>query len=314
MQKLGELLKSTREEKKISLRDAANATKIRQSLLEALENNDYGVFTSDTHLKSFLRSYANFLNINEDKALALYRRERQLPEENVEYIETRSNANPLVTNITHQLLSIRTLIFLAIILFIGVVIAFFYSQWVVFTRPPTLLITSPSENSVITDENFVIEGVTDNTFVKVVVDGNEASFTDANGRFKVDAKFTQEGSKRFTIIAKNEFQRETQVNLDLTYDAPALEVQKQKVKIANTSAVSYTLTYSKDNRSNTENAIIPAGGSTEIEYDSRIDVKNFDNTKLDVYISNDTIPTESIDSKEFSIIIENSRLIIKTKG
>ena len=44
--------------------------------LKALEESNYDSFPSEVYLKGFLKNYAKFLGINTERALAMYRRER----------------------------------------------------------------------------------------------------------------------------------------------------------------------------------------------------------------------------------------------
>ena len=111
MQKLSDNLREAREAKGVSVKQASNETKIRSVLIEALENGEYETFANDTHLKSFLRSYAKFLGINEDKALAMYRREKNIEYQEENETPNRSESNSAVNNIAQKIFTIRTLIF-----------------------------------------------------------------------------------------------------------------------------------------------------------------------------------------------------------
>lgn len=61
----GQLLKSRREEKGISLDQAVQETRIRLSYLKALEEDDLDSFPGSTYRKGFLHNYAQFLGIEE---------------------------------------------------------------------------------------------------------------------------------------------------------------------------------------------------------------------------------------------------------
>ena len=61
----GQLLKNRREEKGISLDQAARETRIRLSYLKALEEDDLDSFPGSTYRKGFLHNYAQFLGIEE---------------------------------------------------------------------------------------------------------------------------------------------------------------------------------------------------------------------------------------------------------
>ncbi|MEW5933591.1 MAG: helix-turn-helix domain-containing protein, partial [Bacillota bacterium] len=60
MREIGELLRRTREEKGLTLKEAQVETKIRTRYLEALERGDDSVVPGEVYFRGFLRSYANF--------------------------------------------------------------------------------------------------------------------------------------------------------------------------------------------------------------------------------------------------------------
>lgn len=71
---VGELLRSTRESKKLSVTDVQRDTRMSLQVLRALEQDDFAAFESDTYLKGFLKSYAKYLGLDaEDVARRLDR-------------------------------------------------------------------------------------------------------------------------------------------------------------------------------------------------------------------------------------------------
>ena len=77
MERIGEQLKRVREQKGISLQEAADQTKIRRRYLWALEEEDYGAFPAEIYLMGFMRRYAEFLNIDADVILGQYKHEKE---------------------------------------------------------------------------------------------------------------------------------------------------------------------------------------------------------------------------------------------
>jgi cytoskeleton protein RodZ len=72
MQNIGERLEEARKKRGISLREAAEATKIRADFLQNFENNQYDIGVPDLYVRGFLRSYANFLKLSPDKIVSDY--------------------------------------------------------------------------------------------------------------------------------------------------------------------------------------------------------------------------------------------------
>jgi cytoskeletal protein RodZ len=314
MRSVGQLLKETREAKDLSIRQISQVIKIRESLIESLELGDYDSFTSDMHLKSFLRSYASYLGINEEKIMALYRRERQIQIEN-EAATKGSKYKSRFSLVLSKFINLKGVVSLFALSGVVIAILFFYSQWKAFNQPPRLEIISPKQGDVLTSENFVIEGFTGDPGVKVLLDGNEATYVDAElGKFKINGKFNEPGLKRFQVIAENQFQKKTIQSLDLKYDKPAdasptptpTPVKApNKVRFFNKSTKEYKVSVVRDKKNPTapEQITVPSRKNAEVEFTQSLDIKNLDKTILDIYINNATTPETNIEGKEYSILI-----------
>jgi len=72
---LGDVLRTAREEKGVSLAQAEAATMIRRAYLQALEDDDYGVLPGAVYVKGFVRNYAIYLGLDPSHVLSIYHRE-----------------------------------------------------------------------------------------------------------------------------------------------------------------------------------------------------------------------------------------------
>jgi cytoskeleton protein RodZ len=70
---IGETLREARRRRGYSLADAAASTRVRESHLAALEEDEFGALGSDVYVRGFLRSYAKFLGLDADALLEQYR-------------------------------------------------------------------------------------------------------------------------------------------------------------------------------------------------------------------------------------------------
>lgn len=70
MSSVAEQLRQAREAQGLSLRDMAEATKIRTDHLEALENADYDPFPAPVYIRGSVRTYAGFLKMDVPALLA----------------------------------------------------------------------------------------------------------------------------------------------------------------------------------------------------------------------------------------------------
>lgn len=61
---VGELFKAKRQELSLSLKEAENATSIRSSYLEAIENGEIDQYISGVYALGFMKQYAQFLGMD----------------------------------------------------------------------------------------------------------------------------------------------------------------------------------------------------------------------------------------------------------
>ena len=69
---LGKYLRRKREEKKISLREVANHTRVREHLLQALEEDQLHLLPSATYVKGFLLTYAHYIGLDPNEVIRRY--------------------------------------------------------------------------------------------------------------------------------------------------------------------------------------------------------------------------------------------------
>jgi hypothetical protein len=73
MPSIGETLREARMRQRHDITDVEAATKIRAKYLRALENEDFGMLPGPTFVKSFLRTYAEFLGLDPHLLVEEYR-------------------------------------------------------------------------------------------------------------------------------------------------------------------------------------------------------------------------------------------------
>jgi len=78
---VGEILKTARDKKGLSLQDIEKKIRVRSKFLAAVERNDWSQFTSNVYISGIIKNYATFLEIDSNRALAFFRREYEKREE-----------------------------------------------------------------------------------------------------------------------------------------------------------------------------------------------------------------------------------------
>jgi len=75
---LGDQLRAERERRGAVLEQVSEATKIRTTYLEALEAHDWKALPADVFTRGYVRTYAQYLGLDEEHLLKLYARERRI--------------------------------------------------------------------------------------------------------------------------------------------------------------------------------------------------------------------------------------------
>src|SRR5215210_1395768 len=81
MADIGSTLRETRIRKKIDITTVETATKIRAKYLRAIENEEWGVLPGPTYVKTFLRTYAQYLGLDAHLLVDEYATRFEEPEE-----------------------------------------------------------------------------------------------------------------------------------------------------------------------------------------------------------------------------------------
>src|SRR5665648_271152 len=79
MADIGTTLREARMRAKIDITEVESATKIRAKYLRALENEEWDLLPGPTYVKSFLRTYAEYLGLDVTLLLEEYKRQHERP-------------------------------------------------------------------------------------------------------------------------------------------------------------------------------------------------------------------------------------------
>ncbi|MBN2016397.1 helix-turn-helix domain-containing protein [Candidatus Dojkabacteria bacterium] len=202
MLKLGDLFKSERKQKGLSLSQVSESTKIPQRLIKALENGDYDQFSSEVYLQGFLKNYAKFLGVSINKALAIYRRERKtLNEESLDDAQKPIQEQKPIITPGRLVLTLTVLIIVSVISFIVI-------QINKIAQPPNLELrepisgTAPSElYAEVTKNSITLSGKVE-VGSKLLINGSEVN-TNNLQEFRVDNFKLNPGSNEIYIVAES---------------------------------------------------------------------------------------------------------------
>lgn len=202
---VGEMLRDERESRRYRLDELAKRTRIRLEYLEALETNEFAKLPSATFVKGYIKIYAQLFGFDHKPLLALLRRD---------YKESaRGTLVPreFITPVLKRKFSLNSVTFLVVFL-IGIFISllgYVGVQWYTLTRPPSLVVTTPSQQDQVASR-IIVSGETVPDAVVTVNDQPVALQRD--GSFSTEIFISVEGISTITVKATDRRGKSSQVD------------------------------------------------------------------------------------------------------
>ena len=204
MKSIGQILLAARKKKKYTIDDIHKFVKIHPRYIKAMEADDPSVFDGKVHSKGFLKVYAEFLDLDLDEVMALWRREYDSSFDNNDNrgFQKLKTVEPQKFVLTPTILLVSTVTVLLLSFFI-----YLFFQYKQFTDAPTLDIYHPQDNLVMQQSVLDITG-------KVELDSevfinNQKIIANPDGSFLTSVKL-REGINTISIKAINQLNKETE--------------------------------------------------------------------------------------------------------
>lgn len=209
---LGSILKAARTKANITLEDAEMQTRIRLKHLAALESGDYQNLPADAYNIGFVRCYAEFLKLNPEKILRLYREERSqqrlMPAREV-------NLAPVRTSDWKFLITPKVIGIVSAVLLFGGVVAYIAAQLNQFTQPPTVTLAGVADEFTSDADTVNLKGSA--TEGAIVFMNNEPILVTPNGEFTQDVQLSP-GVNEIVISAKSRAGKESQKSVKVLFN------------------------------------------------------------------------------------------------
>ncbi|OGK35311.1 hypothetical protein A3F58_03405 [Candidatus Roizmanbacteria bacterium RIFCSPHIGHO2_12_FULL_37_9b] len=152
MLSVGEILKKQREKLGINLNEVEKQIKVRQKFLSAIEENNWGIFTSKVYIGGIIKNYSKILGLDPRRTLAFFRRDY----ERLETVKFKSRvASRYLTPETKKIV-MALLIFIFLIFF-----GYFGYQLKLYFSPPKINIVSPKSDVFKKEDRIKILGQTE---------------------------------------------------------------------------------------------------------------------------------------------------------
>ncbi len=144
MKKAGEILKSARVERKLSIKDVIKGTKIPEEYIRAIEADNFENLPNGIYAQLYVKKYAEFLNLSSQKVAAIFRRDYLKKEDTSRF--SFQNFNFFSRWQGYILAGLLVLLFLGYLIY----------QYLNFVRPPKIKINDVR----ITSQGKLISGRT----------------------------------------------------------------------------------------------------------------------------------------------------------
>ncbi len=152
MVSVGSLLKSRREQKKLSLSDVEKQIKVRAKFIVALEEDRWDVFTSKIYIAGILKNYSQFLELDYRKVLAFFRREYEQQED----IRFKKRVSKKYFSSDS-----KNAVWAGFLTVFALFVVYFIFQLFQYLKPPQVKIITPTQTEFRRDEVIKIIGKTE---------------------------------------------------------------------------------------------------------------------------------------------------------
>jgi cytoskeletal protein RodZ len=220
---VGEVLKKQRKNLNKTIEQIALDTKIQPRFLRYIEDDDFDKFDSSIYAQGFIKIYAKYLNLNEDRILAIYRRSIPEIQQN-----THTTRETIMGNKKVKITPKNIAIILSTIFLLGI-LSYLGYQIYQFQSPPEIKITTPENELTISEDTIEVLGVTD-TNSTLFINDNPVEIDD-NGNFDYQVELNP-GVNIITILAKKDNSTQESVEtLTINYDILEDETDTQEEEI-----------------------------------------------------------------------------------
>lgn len=198
MKSIGEYLKEARLKKRYSLAKIEDETKIKKEFIEAIEKMDWKKLPDFSIVLGFIKSLSQFLELDEKKTTAIFRRDYSLKK------ETGINPKPDVSK--EFTWTPKLTFWLGLGLTILVILGYLVFQYKRFISSPNLTVSEPKQGQTVTLSKVLVVGKTDeDATVKV---NNQPVLLGTDGTFQVEIQIYG-GTKEIVIQAVSRSGKET---------------------------------------------------------------------------------------------------------
>lgn len=193
MKSVGQILQETRNSKHIDLGDVARVTRIRPQFLQIIEADDYSKLPSGAVARGFIRNYSEYLGLNSENALAVFRRD--FVENPRGQIVPRGMVTP-ASDVSFW--TPKTTVWAVVSTVLTIFLGYLLFQYHILTGPPELSLTEPKDKVTTSQVSIQVSGHTDPEATLMVND--QQVVLDHGGQFSFRVSLNP-GENQIKIVA-----------------------------------------------------------------------------------------------------------------
>lgn len=194
---VGSILRKERKRRGLTLKQVEKQIHIREKFLNAIEENEWSIFSSKIYITGLIKNYSKFFDLDEEKMIAYFRREY----EKIEDVKFKRRVESRYFKSERKKFTIAFLI----VIFLAFAIYFGY-QLSLFFKPPSLVLIEPNQRQFRGQERITIVGQTEDDATVEIFD--ERIFQNEEGLFEYNFPL-KEGKNILIITAIGANGRET---------------------------------------------------------------------------------------------------------
>ncbi len=199
---VGQILKTARLKKNISLTKLGNITKIKKEFILLIEKNDWDKLPEFPVVSGFVKNLSSALDLIPENVNAILRRD---------YPPKKLNINPKPDVVSKFTWSPKFTFAAGVIVLVLIVLGYLGLEYLKFTKPPVLSIMSPTESELILNDSVRIKGSTsldatlivNNQPIVLDQDGNFDSIIEVNNDTKEIKFISRSRSGKVTEVVRN---------------------------------------------------------------------------------------------------------------
>lgn len=182
------ILKNARQDHSLEISEVSKKLKISAKYIEAIESETTSKFPEEPYCSLIIKDYANFLGLNGNDVLSLFRRDFAA--------SVKSQPNVSKWQFFTPQFTFKIAIIASVILFVTYLVV----EYAKYNRPPPLSVNWPS-NTTLNQASFDLTGVTDpESTVRI---NDNLIIVDQNGEFEKKITLTSSDSSTIVVESKS---------------------------------------------------------------------------------------------------------------